>query len=120
MAIRTSTSTTNNVTERRESRYVQGGTADRFPTRVGWWERKLLPRSDTDFTIVIESSEDRRPDLVAARIYGKPSLQWLVLQYNNIVDIETEFLAGTEIRLPQQRRVSLDFLTQPTGGNRVR
>lgn len=120
MASRLSTSRTNNVTQLRESRYVQGGTTDRFPNRVGWWERKPLPKSDTDITIIIESSEDRRPDLVAARVYGKANLQWLVLQYNAIVDIETEFTTGTEIRLPQPRRVALDILTQQTGGNRVR
>lgn len=119
MTTRLSTSTTNNVTQRRESRYVQGGTTNRFPTRVGWWERRILPQQDTDITIVIGTGEDRRPDLVASRIYGKPGMQWLVLQYNAIVDIETEFTAGTEIRLPNERRVTLDIMTQQAGGNRV-
>lgn len=119
MATKKTASRSSNATDIRESRYVQGGTTDRYRTRLGWWERKLFPQSDTDFTITILASEDRRPDLVAARIYGKSSLAWLVLQYNNIVDIQTEFTTGTEIRLPTQRRVMLDFLNQPTGGKRI-
>ena len=115
----TSTSRTNNAVELKESRYVQGGTTDRYRNRLGWWERKLFSYEDTDITITLLPSEAGRPDLVAARIYGKATLAWLVLQYNNIVDIETEFTTGTEIRLPSQRRVTLDVMTQPTGGNRV-
>lgn len=110
---------TNSVVKARESRYTQGGLTDRYPTRVGWWERKELKKDDLDITVVIQPAEDRRPDLLAYRVYGKSNLQWLVLQYNAIVDIETEFTTGTEIRLPQPRRVSLDILNQPTGGNPV-
>ena len=118
MTSRLSTSKTNNAVNRRNSRYTQGGTTDRYPNRLGFWDRRSIPESDTDITVVIQTSEDRRPDLVAYNIYGQSELQWLVLQYNNIVDIETEFTAGTEIRLPEPRRVTLDILTQPVGGNR--
>lgn len=119
MATRTSTERTNNATELKESRYVQGGTTDRYRARLGWWERKLLPQNDTDIKLTLQPSEDRRPDLVAARIYGKATLAWIVLQYNTIVDVETEFTTGTEIRLPSVRRVTLDIMTQPTGGKRI-
>ena len=116
MATRLSTSRTNNAVLAKESRYVQGGLTDRYPTRLGWWERRALRKSDTDITIIVQPGEDRRPDLVAAKAYGKANLQWLVLQYNAIVDIETEFTAGTEIRLPNPRRLALDILTQQVGG----
>lgn len=114
----TSTSRTNNSTELRESRYVQGGTTNRHPNRLGWWERKIFEQQDTDITVTILPNEVGRPDLMATRIYGKANLAWLVLQYNNIVDIETEFTVGKELRLPSVRRVTLDIMTQPTGGNR--
>lgn len=119
MTSRLSTSTTNNAVNRRNSRYTQGGLTDRYPNRLGFWDRRELKKSDTDFTVTLQPDEDRRPDIVAYRVYGKAELQWLVLQYNTIVDIETEFTAGTEIRLPDPRRVNLDILTQPIGGNRI-
>lgn len=119
MATTGSSSRSNNAVELKESRYVQGGTTDRYPTRLGWWERKKIEKRDNDLRVVVRTNEDRRPDLMAARIYGNARLQWLVLQYNNIVDIQTEFLPGMELRLPTQRRVTLDIMTAPTGGNRV-
>ena len=119
MAFRTSTSRTNNVTEGSKSRFTQGGEADRFATRVGWWERRVLREDDTDLKIQIRPNEDRKPHLVAFRLYQDPTLSWLVLQFNKIVDVETQFRAGTEIRLPTERRVYLDILNQQTGGNVV-
>lgn len=119
MAFETSTSRTNNVTESASSRYTQGGTTDRYQSRVGWWERRIFTKSDNDLTVVILANENKRPDLVAYRKYRRVDLDWLVLQYNNIVDVETEFLAGMELRLPTERRVYLDFLTRPTGGNKI-
>lgn len=87
------------------SRYVQGGTTDEFTRRLGWWERRVfLPRVD-DFRYTILSSENKRPDLVARKFYGTESYMWLVLQFNNIVDIEEEFKAGQQIILPTEKRV---------------
>lgn len=119
MAVKTSTTRTNNVTNITKSRYVQGGTTERFPRRVGWWERRELPKDDSDITLILLPDEDRRPDLVAYKMYGQTSLMWVVLQFNNIVDIETEFRTGVEIRLPTQRRLMLDLLTKSPGGQRV-
>lgn len=119
MAFETSTSRTNNVTELASSRYTQGGTTDRYQSRIGWWEKRRLTRNDNDWTVTILSHENKRPDLVAYRKYRRADLDWLVLQYNNIVDVETEFLTGVELRLPTERRVYLDLLTQPTGGNKI-
>ena len=34
---------------------------------------------------------DDRPDNVASEVYGNPSLDWLVLQSNNIVNVQTEW-----------------------------
>lgn len=116
MAFTTSTSRTNNSTEWRNSRYVQGGETDRFQKRLGWWERRAIPRQDDDLRIVVGAEEAQRPDLIANRVYGKANLAWLVLQYNNIVDEKTELTISTELRLPTQRRVILDILTNPTGG----
>jgi hypothetical protein len=107
-------------TDQRLSRYVQGGLTDKFSDRVGWWERFVWERQNDDIIHVISSIQDRRPSLVAKLFYGQERLTWLVLQYNNIVDIETEFRTGTEIRLPTQLRVFSQITTQPVGGKVIR
>ena len=103
-------------TESRRSRYVQGGASDVYPDRLGWWERREIPTSDDDISLIITPIYNRRPDLLAADLYGTPSMQWLVLQYNNILDINTEFVEGKELVLPSEERVMMDLLNQPIGG----
>lgn len=108
-----------NVTSAPTSRYTQGGEADIYPTRVGWWERRVLEKDDTDIFIEINPGEDRRPDMIAYNVYKRANLGWVVLQFNNIVDPEVELTTGTTIRLPSLRRLTLDILSRPTGGNVV-
>jgi len=108
-----------NSAEQSKSRYVQGGRVDRFQNRLGWWERFPLPRSSDDITFPITRQFDRRPDLVAFQVYGQVSLMWLVLQYNSIVDINTEFIAGKSIILPTFERTQTQILTKSVGGNPV-
>lgn len=87
------------------SRYVQGGIVEEFTRRLGWWERRIFSRKVDDFRYTILPSENRRPDLVARKFYGTESYMWMVLQFNNIVDIEDEFKGGKEIMLPTEKRV---------------
>ncbi len=108
-----------NVSDSPSSRYTQGGEVDVYPTRVGWWEKRKIEQDDTDIVIEIQPHEEKRPDLIAYNAYKRENLGWVVLQFNNIVDIETELLVGKEIRLPSIRRLTLDVLTRPTGGNPI-
>ena len=101
---------------KRNSRYVQGGTTTVHPTRVGWWDRLVMSTDDDDLFLTITNRQDRRPDVIASDIYGKAGLAWVVLQFNNIVDINLELQAGTQIRLPTPDRVFFDMLNRPTGG----
>jgi hypothetical protein len=101
-----------NSTKIRNSRYVQGGDTDKYKIKLGWWERKIFDKYDNDLITTISPKENKRPDLIAKRIYNNVNLGCLILQYNNIVDIETELTTGVEIRLPTPRRVSLDILTK--------
>lgn len=86
-------------------RYIQGGRVESFAKRIGWWERKPLPRHASDATFVLEAKYHKRPDLLAHDIYGTTKLMWLVLQYNNIVDINIEFVEGQTVVLPTKVRV---------------
>ena len=69
---------------KKNSRYVQGGTTTTFPRRLGFWERLVMLRDDDDLFHTITNRQDRRPDVIASDIYGKPDLAWVVLQFNNI------------------------------------
>lgn len=104
-----------NSVDYRNSRYVQGGDVEIFPTRLGWWERRIIETADDDLTLLITSDFDKRPDLLAYNLYGKAALSWIILQYNNILDINTEFVAGKTITVPSPARVVLDITTQSTG-----
>lgn len=92
-------------------RYVAGGTVESFPTRLGWWERKIISKSASDVKIVVTPRYHQRPDLLAFDMYGTATLMWLVLQFNSIIDINTEFLVGTEISLPTKSRVFSQILS---------
>ena len=113
----TANNRTTNSTEYRNSRYVQGGVTDRYNNRIGWWERRNIPTSFDDIRVIVSQGEANRPDLIAHRLYQKPKIAWLVLQYNNIVDPLTELIPGAVLRMPSQSRLMLSILTKPTGGN---
>lgn len=100
-----------------KSRYVWGGTTDVHQTRLGWWERRNIAKSDTDFTMSLAPRYHKRPDLLAYDLYGDAKLQSLILQYNNILDINVEFVTGASITVPTSSRVLFDIINQPTGGN---
>lgn len=111
MAFRLSTPKSNNSVQQPKSRYVQGGTTTQYRNRLGWWERRILSQAEDDVDVTIHSSEDGRADIIAFNVYGKQNLDWIVLQFNSIVDPITELTAGTQIRLPSPRRVLLDIVT---------
>lgn len=109
----------NDSTESRTSRYVQGGLTDIYGKRLGWWEKRKIEKQDDDFLFAILDGETARPDLISQRVYGKPVYAWLVLQYNNIVDPETELVVGNILRMPTQQRLILDIVTKPEGGKPI-
>jgi len=105
-----------NSVENKNSRYVQGGTTTISKTKLGWWERIIYAQREDDINFTIAARHAMRPDRVAFEIYGQASLAWLVLQYNNIFDITTEFEPGMKIRLPAVHRLQSEILINPPGG----
>lgn len=101
--------------DQKKSRYSQGGVTELKGNKLGWWEREPIPRRDDDITYVISPEESRRPDLVAYKFWNQSALQWIVLQYNNIVDVNEEFIAGKTIVLPPYSRVVTELTTNSTG-----
>ena len=92
------------------SRYLKGGQTVMWQDKLGWWERKTFTTNVDDVKLVIGPKYHQRPHLVANDIYGKPDLMWFILQYNNIVDVTTEFVEGITITLPTPRRVQMELL----------
>ena len=101
---------TNSSLFRRKSRYLKGGAVEDNTHRIGWWERVIFPQDDSDVTYTIDNRSAKRPDLIAYDVYGDPKLMWIVLQYNNIIDINTELLAGRDITIPSKDRVFSSIL----------
>lgn len=99
-------------TQSRIGRYKQGGTTDILPSRLGWWERRAFSSSFDDITVKITPTYISRPDLIAFDVYGRANLMWVVLQYNNIVDIHEELVEGRTIKLPSVRRLQTEILTK--------
>jgi hypothetical protein len=104
---------------KKNSRYVQGGTTSVGANFIRWWERETYEKGDiTDISFIITPTYEAKPDLIAFDYYGKHEFGWLVLQYNNIVDINEELAVGKVIELPSRSRVFYELLTKPSKGNR--
>jgi hypothetical protein len=97
-------------TDIRTTRYSAGGITEQLLSgRLGWWERTIfLPERD-DITGIITADFAGRPDLLSYKAYGTPKFAWLVLQYNTILDINTEFVEGARYTIPSARRVLFEF-----------
>lgn len=95
-------------------RYVQGGTNTISYGRLGWWERIIFPKDNSDVKITLTSKYHKRPDLLAFDIYGSATLGWFILQYNTIVDIPEEFVQGTVVLLPTKSRLT-ELLSKKPG-----
>ena len=91
-------------------RYGFGGATVDYGTRLGWWERLVFPSATTDEPFTITNKYNKRPDLLAHDVYGRSTLMWLILQYNNILDINTEFVTDAVVILPSKNRVFSEML----------
>jgi len=91
------------------SRYVMLGSTEEFtPGFLDWWERDIIPPALDDIPFTINKKYSRRPDLLAADVYGKDKMQTLILQYNTITDVNTQFVDGeTIILVSPERALSL-------------
>lgn len=98
---------------KKNSRYVQGGTTDVLSYGLGYWDERgdILTNQIDDIPVYITADYAQRADKIAFAIYGRTDLEWLVLQYNNIVDITTELVPGTWISVPSALRTFSDILT---------
>lgn len=100
----------------KNSRYTHGGTTELDGKFLEWWDRKTFPLDESDMFLTLEKTFEGRPDKLASVMYNDSSVWWLILQYNNILDINEEFVAGVQLRLPTKDRLQKDMLTGKSGG----
>lgn len=105
-----------NATYTKNSRYTYGGTTEVDGSFIQWWERKKISQDPSDFIYTLEKIYEGRPDMLASVLYNDSSLWWVILQFNNILDLETEFIEGTILRLPTAERIQNSILVGSTGG----
>lgn len=100
---------------KRRSRYAQGGISEMRGNFLAWWERDTniaIPADDDDTILSLPKVYEGRPDILAYDLYGDVHLEWIILQSNNIVDLNEEFITGATIRVPSKRRVEFEILNK--------
>lgn len=99
------------ATDNKLSRYNQGGVTQIFEDRTGFWDRKYFQYDTSDLIFTLDVKYHQRPWMLAHDIYKDVSITWLILQFNNILDINEEFVAGRTIRVPTLGRLQTGLLT---------
>jgi hypothetical protein len=98
--------------KKKKSRQLKGGYTEEFTNRLGWWERyNLSPDQTDDVVVTLTSVYNKRPDLLSFDFYKSNHYDWIILQYNSIVDIDEEFVTGATIVLPSYQKVSIDIMS---------
>lgn len=98
---------------KRYSRYLQGGKSELSGNKIAWWERTPISNERVDdILILIDTIYHKRPDLVAYDYYGSAEFEWVVLQSNNIIDLNEEFIVGKTIKIPSRERVIANITTK--------
>lgn len=102
-----------NSLDTKNGRYKCGGDTVVLPKKLGWWERDIsfMTRQIDDVYYQITIREVGRPDLIGYDVYKRNDLDWLVLQYNNIVDPLEELYIGRILVLPSKNRAMFDITT---------
>lgn len=71
-------------------------------TTYGVWRLPRYIREGTTGVIyhTVESGEEGRPSAIALRYYGSTLLDWVIVSYNNAVDVLNWPKAGDIIQIP--------------------
>ena len=91
----------------RYSRYAMGGNTEIAGDALGFWEPVSTDslKSYLEVPYTIPPAFAGRIDLIANFHYGTPSLSWLILQHNHIIDDIEELVEGAVLLIPDPERV---------------
>ena len=89
------------------SRYFRTGKffvdGDSFADAV---EEDFIESRDDDTTYTVKAGEEKRPELIAHRVYKDPKLWWAIQQANQIFNPFEELQPGQKLRIPSLRTVN--------------
>jgi hypothetical protein len=90
------------------TRMTCGGRSEIQGNFISWWDRADITTDALyDIPLIIGLAYAKRADLIAFDYYGSASLEWVILQYNNIVDINEELVYGRRILVPSPPRIRM-------------
>ncbi|AVH85294.1 hypothetical protein RsoM2USA_366 [Ralstonia phage RsoM2USA] len=98
------------------TRYVSGGVTEVGTYGIEYWEKNVWKDDSTDLVYTLTKADEKQPWILAQAFYGNPNLMWVILQYNNILDVQEEFVEGIQLLIPTRDRVFKEFLKNPNGG----
>lgn len=103
--------------KKKNSRYLQGGNTTQLDDKLAWWEKRRINLEDIPYTLItIDNVLNKRPDLLAFNVYDSSDLDWIILQFNNIIDVAEEFTYGKIIKVPDRSFVYSNILSKASNG----
>lgn len=96
-----------NALTTRYSRYAMGGNTQVNGDMLGVWEPVSTDslKSYAEQPYEIPPHHAGRIDLISYHFYQTPSLGWLILQHNQIIDDIEELIVGAVLMIPDPERV---------------
>jgi hypothetical protein len=76
------------------------GATDIIGRFMVYYTHRVVPPNILDTIIVLDQQYARRPDLLAADLYGDPDLFWIVAIRNGLQDPVFDFRAGELYTIP--------------------
>jgi hypothetical protein len=95
----------NSTYNRKNGRYVLGGTTEVSAGFLEWWERHEIEKDPSDIIYFLEAKYVGRHDLLATAWFGDPGLHWVIPQFNDIIDPDTEMVAGKLLLIPATEKL---------------
>ena len=94
------------VYNEKNGRYVLGGVTEVSAGFLEWWERKNLEKDPTDIAYFLEAKYVGRPDLLAYAWFGDVGLEWVIPQFNDILDPDEELIANKLLLIPSKEKIN--------------
>lgn len=93
------------VYNQKNGRYVLGGQTEVSAGFIEWWERNPLPKDPSDIVYYLEAKYVGRPDLLAYAWFGDAGLEWVIPQFNSIIDPSEELVEGCVLLIPSREKI---------------
>lgn len=93
-----------NIPERYKNTWAYKNENNQF--FLGTFSPTNIPSDRTDKLYVVEPGDISRPDLIAYKFYGNPTLYWIILWLNGISDPFEGMYPGSVLRIPSLQRLA--------------